>query len=356
MEMNEIYLYPYSAEEARQRDELSLWRASHQANITCKEAIEKAVRQHFDGFHLGRNCLDSVLEKFGFKRTAWVLANTIHQLERDGRFSSRNIAWAQTVHIPPDKRHDLDFVVTSHPAVLDGVVDQYRSAYEFFFMLYGPEHCEPRSTEELDYQDKVLVLSPESLKESSWILQEQLWYAHDGDGCSPTAIGGPIRCTCLDDGVMTWWDRSNFIGVLKEKHLPEWARERLRELKSKEIQQMSRPEMERSLAERIDLAWSKYETSLRSLSSSEIMGQIEDVSAVRMCRNALLKDMDLYSDEQLTFLLSLFDPLEQMKDHLVREQEADQMEQVNFAIRSLQKELQEEQKIDTPGQGEMTMK
>lgn len=77
---------------------------------------------------------------------------------------------------------------------------------------------------------------------------------------------------------------------------------------------------------------------------------------MRMCRNALLKDMDLYSDEQLTFLLSLFDPLEQMKDHLVQEQEAAQMEQVNFAIRSLQKELQEEQKIDTPGQGEMTMK
>ena len=114
--------------------------------------------------------------------------------------------------------------------------------------------------------------------------------------------------------------------------------------------------MERSLAERIDLAWSKYETSLRSLPSSEIMGQIEDVSAVWMCRNALLQDMELYSDEQLTFLLSLFDPLEQMKDHLVQEQEADQMEQVNSAIRSLQKEFQEEQRIDTPGQGEMTMK
>lgn len=66
--------------------------------------------------------------------------------------------------------------------------------------------------------------------------------------------------------------------------------------------------------------------------------------------------MELYSDEQLTFLLSLFDPLEQIKDHLVREQEADQMEQVNSAIRSLQKEFQEEQRIDTPGQGEMTMK
>ena len=353
--MDETLLYPYSAEEARRRGELSLWRASYLTNIDCKEAIEKAVRQHFDGSYLDEDCLGGILREFGYKRTAWVLANTVHQLEWDGRFSSRNKAWAQTVPIPPDKWHDLDFVVTSHPAVLDGVVDQYRKAYQALG-LFGPEHCEPRSTEELDYEAKVLVLSPEILKESCLIPQEQLWYAHEGGDCSPAAMGRSICCTCLGDGEMARWDRSNFIGVLKEDHLPEWAREKLQELKSKELQQMSRPEMERSLAERIDLAWSRYETSLRSLSSSEIMGQIEDVSAVRMCRNALLKDMDLYSDEQLTFLLSLFDPLEQMKDHLVQEQEAAQMEQVNFAIRSLQKELQEEQKIDTPGQGEMTMK
>ena len=50
--MNDVYLYPYSSEEARRRDELSLWRASHQENISCKKAIEEAVRQHFDGSHL----------------------------------------------------------------------------------------------------------------------------------------------------------------------------------------------------------------------------------------------------------------------------------------------------------------
>lgn len=65
---------------------------------------------------------------------------------------------------------------------------------------------------------------------------------------------------------------------------------------------------------------------------------------------------ELYSDEQLIFLLSLFDPLNQMRDHLAQEQEADQMEQVNDAIRCLQKELQESQKIKTPGQGGMSMK
>ncbi len=124
--MNETPLYPYSAEEARRRDELSLWRASHRANIACKEAIEEAIRQHFDGAYLDRNCLDSVLLEYGHKRTAWVLANTVQQLSWDGRFSARNKVWASQISIPADKRHNLDFVVTSHPAVLDGVIDQYR--------------------------------------------------------------------------------------------------------------------------------------------------------------------------------------------------------------------------------------
>ena len=79
--MNDVYLYPYSSEEARRRDELSLWRASHQENISCKEAIEEAVRQHFDGSHLDNDCLTGVFQEFGYKRTAWVLANTLQQLE-----------------------------------------------------------------------------------------------------------------------------------------------------------------------------------------------------------------------------------------------------------------------------------
>ena len=121
-------LYTRSAEEAGERGELPLWRASHQANIACKEAIEAAVRQHFDGAYLDRDCLDSVLLEYGQERTTWVLANTIRQLEWDGRFSDRNRAWAQQIPVPRDKRHDLDFVVNSHPAVLDGVVDLYRKA------------------------------------------------------------------------------------------------------------------------------------------------------------------------------------------------------------------------------------
>ena len=42
--MNKTYLYPYSAEEARRRNEMSLCRASHKANLACKEEIELGHR------------------------------------------------------------------------------------------------------------------------------------------------------------------------------------------------------------------------------------------------------------------------------------------------------------------------
>ena len=63
--------------------------------------------------------------------------------------------------------------------------------------------------------------------------------AHDGFGCSPTAIGRSVRCTCLGDGEMTRWNRTDFIGVLKEEFLPDWAKEKQMELKGQEQNDVS---------------------------------------------------------------------------------------------------------------------
>ena len=226
--MNETYLYPYSAKEARERNELSLWRESHRANIACRDAIEDAIRRSFDGMHLDKDCITPVLDEYGYKRTAWVLANTLYELKWDGRFSPANKQWAERRYIPQDERHNAAITVRSHPAVLDGFVDLYRKAYQKL-ELFGAEHCVGDRAEQ-DFTGKVLVLSPDTLKESFWSQENQLWYAHDGFGCSPHAIGRSVRCTCLGDGEMTRWNRDEFIGVLDEKHLPDWAREKLMEL------------------------------------------------------------------------------------------------------------------------------
>ena len=230
--MNDTYLYPYSSAEARERDELPLWRESHKASIACRNAIEDAIRQNFDGMHLDKNCITPVLEEYGYKRTAWVLANTLHELKWDGRFGLANRQWAERACIPTDLNHNSDFVVRSHPAVLDGFVTFYRKAVQAL-NLFGAEHCVGDRAEQ-DFTGKVLVLSPDTLKESCWSQENQLWYAHDGFGCSPHAIGRSVRCTCLSDGEMTRWNRDEFVGVLDEKFLPDWAKESLSQFQQEE--------------------------------------------------------------------------------------------------------------------------
>ena len=176
--MNETYLYPYSAKEARERNELSLWRESHRANIACRDAIEDTIRRSFDGMHLNEDCLAPVLTAYGYKRTAWVLANTLHELKWDGRFSPANKQWAERHYIPQDERHNAEITVRSHPAVLDGFVSLYRKAVQAL-NLFGAEHCVGDRAEQ-DFTGKVLVLSPDTLKESCWSQADQLWYARSG--------------------------------------------------------------------------------------------------------------------------------------------------------------------------------
>ena len=61
------YLYPYSAQEAKKRNQLPMWRESYHANVACRNAIEETIRQNFDGMHLKKDCLEPVLAEYGYK-------------------------------------------------------------------------------------------------------------------------------------------------------------------------------------------------------------------------------------------------------------------------------------------------
>ena len=240
---DETYLYRGSLAAARQNDQVSLWRASLRANIACKKAIEESIRQGFDGMHLQKDCIQGVLEEYGFKRVNWVLANTVREKLWDGRFSQSNKEWARCQMIPPDPEHNCEFVVERHPVVLDGFLHEVRTAFQKLD-LFGTEHCHPDSDGTLDYEGKVLVLSLDALKESCWSQGNQLWYAHDGFGCHPHAIGRSIRCTCLEDGEETRWNRTDFVGVLQDAFLPDWASKKLKELTGQKNQSLREPTAE----------------------------------------------------------------------------------------------------------------
>ena len=72
------------------------------------------------------------------------------------------------------------------------------------------------------------------------LLSERLFFpvhirlAQSGFGCSPTARGRSILCTCLGDGEQTRWNRNDFIGVLKDEYLPDWAKESLSQFQQEE--------------------------------------------------------------------------------------------------------------------------
>lgn len=55
-----------------------------------------------------------------------------------------------------------------------------------------------------------------------------------GFGCEPHSSGRAVFATCLSDGETARWNREDFIGVLDEKYLPDWAREKLEELMTQE--------------------------------------------------------------------------------------------------------------------------
>lgn len=235
----DVYLYPYSREEAKRNNELELWRESYRANVACKKAIEEAIRQNFDGMHLNADCAEGMIAAYGFKRVNFVLANTLRGLNWDGRFSQSNKEWSKQTYIPPDKDHNSDFIVSSHPAVLDGFINQYRHAYQALG-LFDHTHCEPDKNKQ-DFEGKVLVLSPDTLKESCWRQEDQLWLATGGFGCRPNGSGRAVFATCLSDGEKTRWNRSQFVGVLRDDAMPEWAREKLAEIQAAKQEQTDAP-------------------------------------------------------------------------------------------------------------------
>lgn len=233
------YLYLGSISEARRSGELDQWRDSHKANIACKKAIEEAIRQGFDGMYLDSSCAKSVIEACGFKRVGWVLSSTLQQKRDDSRFSRRNQEWAAGTFIPQSDRNH-DFTVQSHPAVLDGFVNEFREALAEL-QLFDRSHC--NSITGQDLEGKVLVMSPMTLKESYWSQENQLWLATGGFGCSPTAAGRAVYATCLGDGEQTRWDRGDFIGVLKDELLPDWAAQALEQISGTQQKQSQSMDM-----------------------------------------------------------------------------------------------------------------
>lgn len=114
------------AEEAMRREQEKL---EHSVRVECKNAIEQAVAEKYDGYTLSGDTAEGVIRQYGKERVELVLANTIMHLSHDGRFSPDNKEWAKSL-MPDADWQTRDYIVTSHPAVLDGFTNQARRYIE----------------------------------------------------------------------------------------------------------------------------------------------------------------------------------------------------------------------------------
>ena len=135
LEHNSVRAYPPvykgTLEQAMGERDVDAYLDSRKLNLDCKKAIEEAIRENFDGLHLKQDAAKEVVERFGEERMNFVMANTIRELSHDGRFSRQNKDWAEHIEIPENinqgKNLNQDYVIESHPAVLDGFIDMARA-------------------------------------------------------------------------------------------------------------------------------------------------------------------------------------------------------------------------------------
>lgn len=123
-------IYRNSAAYAKENGEIQKWRDSKAENIACRDAVDKAVAENFDGAHLkAEEILDSVvIAAYGKERVELILAATIQEKAHDGRFSRDNKEWAASVPMPEGEKTYLVSDRT-HPILLDALAQEYRVNY-----------------------------------------------------------------------------------------------------------------------------------------------------------------------------------------------------------------------------------
>ena len=119
-------VYQESILYAKEHGEIDKWRTSHELNIACRDAIDTAIREGYDGMYLKPD-VKGVLAEFGPERVSLVLAATIQARgDWDERFSRSNHEWAAAVPMIDGEMRRTDYALNSHSVLLDSFVQQAR--------------------------------------------------------------------------------------------------------------------------------------------------------------------------------------------------------------------------------------
>lgn len=115
---------------------------SRRLNIQCKQAVEDAIRNNFDGLRLADAVAEPVLVEYGQERLSFVLACSVRYNSEDGRISRDTKEWAESIEIPDNISRGIDanrdYVVDSHPGVLDVFITMARKRFAELEQMQEP--------------------------------------------------------------------------------------------------------------------------------------------------------------------------------------------------------------------------
>ena len=152
----------YRVEQEQKALEQAQAKMEHETKVACKNAIEKAIAEKFDGYRLPKDTAEGVIQEYGSERVSYVLANSVMHKRQDGRFSPENKEWAKAIE-PYAMVKNEDMVVDSHPAVLNGFINQTRRYIE--------------QEKELAAQaaEKITIDGQECIKVDEWGTEEETY-------------------------------------------------------------------------------------------------------------------------------------------------------------------------------------
>ncbi len=132
-ELRDTPLYLQTARYATEHGEQAMFRASHYANIACRDAVEKAIADNYNGNRLDVEATSRQLgEKCSPERLKYVLAATVQDKDWDGRYSPENKAWAKTVFVADGTmswggNRNREFTSNNaHPILINALVSHVR--------------------------------------------------------------------------------------------------------------------------------------------------------------------------------------------------------------------------------------
>lgn len=96
---------------------------------------------------------------------------------------------------------------------------------------FTAEHCIPANYR-MSIENKVVIIRAGSLRPEYQTAVKQLVLATGGFGTAANSRGRAVYTTNLYSGKESRWNREDILGIIKPEHMPDWAKERLKQIQT----------------------------------------------------------------------------------------------------------------------------